>query len=84
MDESVDRREAFEAIQAFRNGQAGVPFPALERFAAPIFDHSGEVFSALSVSGPRTRLEPLDQQEELIRLTMQTAQEISAKLGYLP
>lgn len=52
--------------------------------AAPIFDHSGEVFSAVSVSGPRTRLEPLAQQEELIQLTMQTAQEISAKLGYLP
>jgi hypothetical protein len=42
MDESVDRREAFEAIQAFRNGQAGVPFPALERFAAPIFDLYGK------------------------------------------
>jgi DNA-binding IclR family transcriptional regulator len=52
--------------------------------AAPIFDHSGEVFAAVSVSGPRTRLEPLAQQEELIQLTMQTAQEISAKLGYLP
>ena len=52
--------------------------------AAPIFDNSGEAFAALSVSGPRSRLDPIDQNDELISLTLQTAQAISAKLGYLP
>ena len=50
--------------------------------AAPIFDQSGEVVAAVSVSGPESRMDPVDQNEELIRFTMQTAQDISAKLGY--
>jgi len=49
--------------------------------AAPIFNHSGEVVAAVSVSGPRSRLDPIDQNEALIKLTVQTAQDISAKLG---
>jgi len=50
--------------------------------AAPIFDQTGEAVAAISVSGPRSRMEPIGQNEELIRLTMQAAQNISAKLGY--
>jgi IclR family transcriptional regulator, KDG regulon repressor len=52
--------------------------------AAPIFNHSGEAFAALSVSGPRSRFDPIAQNNELIRLALETAQVISAKLGYLP
>jgi len=51
--------------------------------AVPIFDHSGEAFAALSVSGPRSRLDPIEENEELIRLALETAQVISVKLGYL-
>lgn len=51
--------------------------------AAPIFNHSREIVAAISVSGPRSRLEPLEENEELVYLTMQTARQISAKLGYL-
>ena len=51
--------------------------------AAPIFDHSGEVFAALSVSGPRSRLDPIEENDELIGLTMEAAQAISARLGYV-
>ena len=31
--------------------------------AAPIFDHSGEAFAALSVSGPRSRMDPIEKNE---------------------
>jgi len=52
--------------------------------AAPIFDHAGEAVAAVSVSGPRSRLDPIDQNEELIKITLKTAQEISTNLGYRP
>jgi IclR family KDG regulon transcriptional repressor len=52
--------------------------------AAPIFDHAGAAFAAISVSGPKSRMDPIEENKALIRLTMQTAQAISAKLGYLP
>jgi DNA-binding IclR family transcriptional regulator len=52
--------------------------------AAPIFDHSGEVCAAISVSGPRNRMDPVEQNDELIRLTIQTARAISSRLGYVP
>lgn len=51
--------------------------------AAPIFDYTGEVIAAVSVAGPKSRIDPVDQNEELIQCTLQTAQKISAKLGYL-
>lgn len=50
--------------------------------AAPIFDQTGEVVAAISVSGPRSRMNPVDQNKELINLTMQVAEDISIKLGY--
>jgi len=50
--------------------------------AVPIFDHSGEAFAALSVSGPRSRMDPVGQNEALIQCALQAAQDISAKLGY--
>jgi DNA-binding IclR family transcriptional regulator len=52
--------------------------------AAPIFDQTGKVVAAVSISGPRARMDPVAQNERLINLTLQTAQEISAKLGYNP
>jgi DNA-binding IclR family transcriptional regulator len=52
--------------------------------AAPIFDQSGNAIAAVSVSGPSHRMDPVDQNKTLINLSMETAQEISAKLGYAP
>lgn len=49
--------------------------------AAPIFDQSGEIVAAISVSGPRSRIGPISKNEKLIKLTLLTAQNISAKLG---
>jgi IclR family acetate operon transcriptional repressor len=47
---------------------------------APIFDYSGEVIGALSVSGPAHRL-PDARIAELAEPVMQTARTISSKLG---
>jgi DNA-binding IclR family transcriptional regulator len=50
--------------------------------AAPIFDMKGEVVAALSVSGPAGRMEPLEQNQELIQKTCQAAENISIRLGF--
>ncbi|GMQ77778.1 MAG: IclR family transcriptional regulator [Anaerolineae bacterium] len=50
--------------------------------AVPIFDQRGEAIAAVSVSGPKSRMDPIDQNEDLIQLTLHTAQEISERLGY--
>lgn len=50
--------------------------------AAPIFDISGEVVAAISVSGPAGRLEPLRDQASLIQTTIEVSRKISRRLGY--
>lgn len=52
--------------------------------AVPIFDHSGEACAAISVSGPKSRMDPIEQNDELIQLALRTAEAISSRLGYLP
>jgi DNA-binding IclR family transcriptional regulator len=56
--------------------------PEVRCVAAPIFDISGQVIAAVSVSGPASRLEPLDLNQKLIGQTLQAAQAISTRLGY--
>jgi DNA-binding IclR family transcriptional regulator len=50
--------------------------------AAPIFDQNGKAIAAISVSGPKKRMDPVERNEKLIEKTMETANTISAKLGY--
>lgn len=50
--------------------------------AAPVFDISGRAVAAISVSGPSSRLDPLEEKRELIDRTLESAHSISAKLGY--
>ena len=50
--------------------------------AAPIFDMKGDVIGGLSISGPLSRLEPIERNRDLIEKARQTASNISAKLGY--
>lgn len=50
--------------------------------AAPIFDIDGSVVGAISVSGPDGRMEPLEDNRELIERTLETARSISSKNGY--
>lgn len=52
--------------------------------AAPIFAMDGKIVAAISVSGPNTRMEPLEEKSDLIERTLEAAHAISAKLGYLP
>lgn len=50
--------------------------------AAPVFDISGNVVAAISVSGPAGRLEPLKDQQSLIQTTIDVSRKISRRLGY--
>ena len=50
--------------------------------AAPIFDINGRAIAAISISGPSSRLDPLEENRELIARILQSAHSISAKLGY--
>lgn len=52
--------------------------------AAPIFDLSGDVVAALSISGPSARMDPLEDNDMLIQKTKQTALDISRQMGYSP
>jgi DNA-binding IclR family transcriptional regulator len=52
--------------------------------ATPIFNLRGEVTAALSISGPAGRMEPLDENCEMVQQAVQTAGTISMKLGYNP
>ena len=49
--------------------------------AAPIFNHSGKAFAAISVSGPTSRMNEKFR-KEIGRTLAGTTQEISRKLGY--
>ena len=50
--------------------------------AAPIFNQTGEAVAAISVSGPKNRLDPIKTNTNLIEETKETARAISMKLGY--
>jgi DNA-binding IclR family transcriptional regulator len=50
--------------------------------AAPVFDMNGKVVAAISISGPSIRMDPIEENLNLIELTMRTANEISRQLGY--
>lgn len=50
--------------------------------AAPVFDQSGDAVAAISVSGPKDRLDPIAANQALIEQTRWAASDISSKLGY--
>ena len=50
--------------------------------AAPIFDQYGKTVAAISVSGPSGRIDPIENNDDLIGKTLEAAEEISEKLGY--
>jgi DNA-binding IclR family transcriptional regulator len=50
--------------------------------AVPIFGMSGRVLSAISVSGPASRMTTLENQTELIQRTREAAYTISTRFGY--
>lgn len=50
--------------------------------AAPIFDQYGKTVAAISVSGPKDRIDPIEQNQDLIERTITAANNISKRLGY--
>jgi DNA-binding IclR family transcriptional regulator len=50
--------------------------------AVPLFDMDGRVLAALSVSGPQTRLAPIEDKSDLIDMARQAARDISVRMGY--
>jgi len=50
--------------------------------AAPIYNLNGDVIASISVSGPASRIEPVEENKEMIDVTLSTAMNISKKLGY--
>jgi IclR family transcriptional regulator, acetate operon repressor len=53
----------------------------LHAIAAPIYDHSGQLAAALSISGPAARM-PRRREPELARMLADACAEISHALGY--
>lgn len=49
--------------------------------AAPVFDAGGNAVAAISVSGPQSRLNPVEQQTGIIQKVLATADRISTLLG---
>jgi len=56
--------------------------PDVRCIAAPIYNSEGQTIAALSVSGPAIRLDPLEEQSDLINQTKMTAINISRQMGY--
>ena len=56
--------------------------PEVRCIAAPIYNFAGKVVAAISISGPASRMDPLESQKELIRETQEAARSISLRLGY--
>ena len=50
--------------------------------ATPIFDLSGQVVAALSISGPAARIDPLEENREMIALAEHAGENISRLLGH--
>jgi len=50
--------------------------------AAPVFDLTGKAIAAISISGPSVRLDPLEENQDLIEQAKRTALNISIQLGY--
>ncbi len=56
--------------------------PEVRCVGTPLFDITGKAVAAISISGPSSRLDPLETRRELIHTTLETAKRISGKLGY--
>ncbi|MDE2993527.1 MAG: IclR family transcriptional regulator [Chloroflexota bacterium] len=57
--------------------------PGLTAVGAPVYDYHREIVASITISGPTFRLHP-EQLETAARLIKDTAERISARLGYTP
>ncbi len=58
--------------------------PEIHCIASPIFDINGDVVAAISLSGPSSRMKPIEQQDGFITRTLEAARAISKNLGFRP
>jgi DNA-binding IclR family transcriptional regulator len=58
--------------------------PDVRCVAVPIFGRNGGIPAAISVAGPASRMEPLEENRAVIDATRATAARISRKLGFVP
>ena len=82
----TDRTALVEALAIIRTQKFAIDDEESENgvrcVGAPIFDHTGRAFAAISVSGPAYRLSA-SRLISLSSLVMDTAQTISGRLGYV-
>jgi DNA-binding IclR family transcriptional regulator len=57
--------------------------PDVRCIAVPLFDFTSGAVAAISVSGPASRMDPLEGQKELITKVKDSARLISQRLGYI-
>lgn len=51
--------------------------------AGPIYDHSGQIIAAFSISGPDNRITTERIQSDLIKLVLHATRTVSQKMGYI-
>lgn len=56
--------------------------PEIHCIAAPVFDMNGSVVAAISLSGPSSRMKPIEEQDGFIARTLEAARSISRNMGY--
>ncbi|MFC0470908.1 IclR family transcriptional regulator [Halalkalibacter kiskunsagensis] len=82
----TDKEVLFQQLDEIR--QCGYAIDEVEHeegiagIAAPIYDHNQEVIAAISVAGPVYRILNNQVEDFLKRCLLETANEISARLGY--
>lgn len=59
------------------------PVPGISAYAAPVFDHAGQMVMAITIIGQDYYLEA-GAEEEFVPALLDTAQTLSTDLGYLP
>lgn len=82
----VNQQDLFKHLQQVRQRGYALDKGEHERevrcVAAPILDQNGKTVAAISVSGPKGRIDPVEDNQDLIERTKRAAFNISKKLGY--
>jgi len=82
----VDREQFFAQLEHMREQGYGVDvggtFPGFTGISAPVFGSNREVVAAIGVAGPTFKVEDGEDLGRIVRLTLDTASQISRQLGY--
>jgi DNA-binding IclR family transcriptional regulator len=82
----IDERKLLAHLELVRNRGYALDLGEHENdvrcVAAPVFDQTGKTVAAISVSGPKDRIDPVESNHLLIEQTTEAASTISGQLGY--